>query len=440
MENINATLPIWSVVPFVMLLLGIAVLPLVREHWWEKNYNKAILAAVCGVGPFLYFLWRDWHLLAHTSLEYFQFLVLLFSLFTISGGIFLSGDLRATPKVNTSFLLIGAILANFVGTTGAAMLLIRPIIRTNSQRKNTRHIPVFFIFVVANVGGSLLPIGDPPLFLGFLRGVPFFWTLHLFFPWLTAVGLISIVFFIWDTIAYAGESQAELRMDDASIEPLALHGKRNIPLLVGVVLAVAFMPSAHLPASHWYGYVPWREITMLSLTAASLWLTPLKGSTRHLDPRKENKFTFHAITEVAVLFAGIFTAMIPALQILEVQGGVLPVKEAWHFFFVTGTLSGFLDNAPTYLTFLALAQGQSYAGADAIVGVNPLVLQGISLGAVFMGALTYIGNAPNFMVKSISDEAGLKMPTFAGYLLWAVVILLPIFFAINIVFLGLRPW
>ncbi|HMR09936.1 MAG TPA: sodium:proton antiporter [Polyangiaceae bacterium] len=441
-SELARSLPLWSVVPFVLLLLGIAVLPLAAPHWWESNRNKGIVAVACGIAPAIYFAFKAPDVLLHTGIEYFSFLTLLFSLFVISGAIFISGDIRATPKVNTLFLLIGAVLANFVGTTGAAMLLIRPMLRTNSERKNIRHIPVFFIFVVANVGGCLLPIGDPPLFLGFLRGVPFFWTLKLILPWAMAVGLILVVFYVMDTIAYSGESAKDLVLDTTQIEPIRIHGKRSIPLLLGVVGAVAALPSVHLPADHWYGFVPWREIVMLVLAGVSLSVAPLTKEERaegdKINPRKANEFSFHAIEEVAVLFAGIFAAMIPALMILQARGGELPVHTPWQFFFATGGLSSFLDNAPTYLTFLALAQGQGYAGANAIVGVSEEVLKGISLGAVFMGAMTYIGNAPNFMVKSISDGAGVKCPSFGGYFVWACIVLLPIFIAVNFVFLGLR--
>ncbi len=480
-------------VPFAGLLLCIAVLPLVREHWWENNRNKGIVAVAFGILPFLYFLYADWHVVLHTGLEYGQFIVLILSLFVVSGGIFISGDIRATPVVNTLFLLIGAVLANFIGTTGAAMLLIRPMLRTNQQRKNKRHIPVFFIFLVANIGGCLLPIGDPPLFLGFLKGVPFFWTLKLFVPWLMTVGLVALTFFVYDNIAYAGEKKEALEADQSDVAPLKLHGRKNIPLLLAIVLAVGSVKSVHLPAHHWFEYVPWREMIMLMVVGISLVVTPMPGKTiergrqvtllrlliggvilvslayagthaehwwqywqplvfmaltapslrkidRTLDPRSENKFTFFAVNEVAVLFAGIFAAMIPALLILQARGSELPVHDPWQFFAITGTLSAFLDNAPTYLTFFSLAQGQHYTGSDAVVGVAPAVLEGISLGAVFMGAMSYIGNAPNFMVKSITEEGGLKMPSFGAFIVWSVIFLVPVFVLVNVLFLGLRLW
>jgi len=442
---LGKSLPLWSVGPFVLMLLAIAVLPLATPHWWEKNRNKGVAAFACGVAPGVYILAKAPSVALHTAIEYFSFLSLLFSLFVISGGIFVSGDIRATPKINSLFLLTGAVLANVVGTTGAAMLLIRPVLRTNSQRRNTRHIPVFFIFLVANVGGCLLPIGDPPLFLGFLEGVPFFWTLRLLPNWAFTVAALLAIFYVWDSIAYSGEAQTDIARDVSAVEPLRLHGKRNIPLLLGVVLAVATLPSVSLPAARWWGYVPWRELVMLGLTFASLRITPLEGQPERaeidgVNPRKANQFTFHAIVEVAVLFAGIFASMMPALLILRARGGELPVREPWQFFFASGSLSSFLDNAPTYLTFLSLAQAQGYAGPNPVVGVAEPVLAGISLGSVFMGAMTYIGNAPNFMVKSIAEGAGVKCPSFGGYFVWAVVVLLPVFLAMNIVFLGLTPW
>jgi Na+/H+ antiporter NhaD/arsenite permease-like protein len=435
--------PWWSVVPFVLLLLATAILPLAQPFWWDLRRNKALVAAACGLPPAAYYAWASPGVLAHTSLDYFSFIVLLFSLFTITGGIHLSGDIRATPRTNTLFLLIGAVLANFVGTTGAAMLLIRPVLRTNSERKNTRHIPVFFIFLVANIGGCLLPIGDPPLFLGFLRGVPFLWTLSLFPAWALAVSATLVVFYVWDSIAYAGEARKDIELDRSRVEPLRLHGKRNIPLLVAVVAAAGFLPSVRLEAPAPWGWIPWREVALLGLTGASLVLSPhdpAGSAAPGASPRRANGFTFHAIEEVAVLFAGIFASMMPALSLLQARGAELAVHEPWQFFFATGTLSSFLDNAPTYLVFVALAQGLGYAGSDAVIGLAPTVLRAISLGAVFMGAMTYIGNAPNFLVKSIAEASGVKCPSFGGYMVWAIAVLMPIFLAVNIVFLGLRAW
>lgn len=491
--EIGKGLPLWSVLPFAGLLLCIALLPLFKEHWWESNKNKGLVAFGFGLPPFLYFLWADWHTVLHTGIEYGQFICLILSLFVISGGIFVSGDIRATPRVNLMFLLIGTVLANLIGTTGAAMLLIRPLLRTNSQRKNKRHIFVFFIFLVANIGGSLLPIGDPPLFMGFLKGVPFTWTLNLIVPWMVTVGSTLGIFFVIEVLKYEDETKEDRLADTEQVEKIRFHGRKNIPLLLAVVVSVAFVKSVHLPAHHWYEYIPWRETLMLAVVAISLLVTPVPGKSyqrkvqltalrglvglvivtaaaysvfylkspwvwpllpvvfgaltwsslspidREVDPRSRNKFTFHPVNEVAVLFAGIFAAMIPALMILQARGGELPVRDPWHFFFVTGTLSAFLDNAPTYLTFFSLAKGLNYTGADAVAGIAPEVLKGISMGAVFMGACSYIGNAPNFMVKSIVEESGVKMPSFGGYIMWSCILLIP-FFVINVLFLGLPLW
>lgn len=427
-SDLGHSLPLWSVLPFVGMLLSIAILPLVSPHWWEHNKNRGVVAALWGLPVLIWGLLQAPATLGHTAHEYLSFIVLIGSLFIVSGGIFLSGDIRATPRTNTAMLLIGGVIANLIGTTGAAMLLIRPLLRINSERQNTKHVPVFFTFAVANVGGCLLPIGDPPLFMGFLKGVPFFWTLTLLPMWALALGLLLTTFYVWDSLAYAGETTAAKSLDETRVTPLRLHGKTNLPILVGIVVTVAFVPT------------PFREAIMVGLAGLSLKLTPLKGSRKDVDPRKENSFSWAPIIEVAVLFSGIFTTMIPALMLLHARGGELGVSEPWHFYFATGSLSSFLDNAPTYLVFLSLAQGLGYTGADAIVGVAPHVLAAISCGAVFFGAMTYIGNAPNFMVKSITEESGLKMPSFFGYMLWAVCILLPIFTLVAVAFFGLKPF
>ncbi len=434
--QIGHVLPYWTVVPFALLLLGIAVLPLAVEHWWESNTNKGIVAALFGLPMLLYFLFAVDHggtALLHVTHEYYSFIMLLFALFTISGGIFLSGDLRATPATNTGFLAIGSLLASFIGTTGAAMLLIRPLLKTNSERHNVKHIYIFFIFCVANIGGSLLPIGDPPLFLGFLRGVPFFWTFNLWFEWLTALVILLMIFFIWDTYAYRAETSLDKFRDRALVEPVRFHGTHNFILLLGVILSVIFLRTYEHMDLQWF-----REPVMFLLAITSLMIdrTKKKRKPEEATPREKNKFTFHAITEVAVLFAGIFTAMLPAICLLKAHGSEFGVTEPWQFFWMTGMLSSFLDNAPTYVTFLSLAQGLGQA-ADGVgtTGVAPHLIAAISLGAVFMGANSYIGNAPNFMVKSIVEETGVKMPSFGGYLLYSFGILVPVFIFITLMFI-----
>ncbi|HEY7513053.1 MAG TPA: sodium:proton antiporter [Vicinamibacteria bacterium] len=399
--------------PFAVLLLGLALLPLFAAHFWESNARKLGVCAVLGLPVGWLYATHHPTALVHALEDYASFIVLLGTLFVISGGVFLEGDLAATPRVNAAFLAAGSLLASFVGTTGASMLLIRPLLQTNRERRHVTHTVVFFIFLVSNIGGCLTPLGDPPLFLGYLAGVPFAWTLRLFVPWLFTVALVLVAYLLWDTRAYARETRADRLEDRLAVRPLRLAGRENLLLLAGVVLAAAFLQA------------PWRELAMIALAVVSLVRTPR-------DLREANKFSFHPILEVAAVFAGIFLTMLPALDLLRVRGGELGVREPWHFFWAAGALSSFLDNAPTYLTFLALAQGLGL-GAD-VVGVPHSILTAISLGAVFMGANTYIGNGPNFMVRSIAEARGVKMPSFGGYMLYSGGILLPVFVVVTLLF------
>ena len=425
--SLGHTLPFWSIAPFALMLLAIAIVPLRWPHFWESNANKGRVSALLGVPVALYVASHEPTLLWHTGLEYVSFIMLLGALFTISGGIVLRGDLRATPLINTSFLAVGALLANFIGTTGASMLLIRPLLQTNSERKHVGHIPILFIFVVSNCAGLLTPLGDPPLFLGYLRGVPFFWTMRLLPEWLFVVSILLVVFYVLDTRAVARESAASLKRDLIEQQPLRLVGGVNALYLLGVVVAVLVSPA--LPE----GAV--REVVRLGVMAV---MTVLSLVTTSEDYRRENGFTFGPITEVAVLFAGIFATMIPALEILRVRGAELGIAEPWQFFWLSGALSSFLDNAPTYLTFASLAQSLG-PGADAAVHltggpVSATLLTAISAGSVMMGANSYIGNGPNFMVKAIAEEQGVHMPSFGGYMLWSGAILIPIFIVTTFVF------
>lgn len=446
----NLELPLWSILPFLGLLLTMGFMSFFAANFphgklgklWENNNNKLIIALLWSL-PILALLFSlgEWHPLEHNMADYFSFIVLLLALFVISGGIYLEGDLHPSPTVNTTFLAIGAVLANLIGTTGASVLLIRLLLKTNSDRQHTSHLPVFFIFAVSNIGGCLLPIGDPPLFLGYLKGVPFLWTLNLWLEWLTAISLLLIVFFIWDTLAYRKETEYCLRRDDLDYQPLKSKGGINILLLLGVLLAVIFITPDNLQAWR-LDYGPWvllREYLMLLLAGISFLTSPLSSGTR-----RENNFTFAPILEVAYLFIGIFITMIPALAILKVHGAELGVNQPWQFFWASGSLSAILDNAPTYLTFLSLAQGLVSTNpalypipADlAGVGTSAPLLVAISLGSVFMGALTYIGNGPNFMVKAISEEWGYQMPHFFAYTLkYAIPVLIPIFIIITVIFL-----
>jgi Na+/H+ antiporter NhaD/arsenite permease-like protein len=402
----------WAL-PFAGLLLSIAVLPLAAPRFWQSNLRKLGVCALLGAPVLVLYLGAHPQSLAHAARDYVSFIVLLGGLFVISGGIVLEGDLEATPRTNATFLGLGALLASFVGTTGASMLLIRPLLQTNRERKHVAHTVVFFIFLVSNIGGCLTPLGDPPLFLGYLLGVPFTWTFRLFAPWLVTTGLVLAVYFLWDRRAHAREARADLRRDSYEVRPLRIAGKENLALLAGVVAAVAFLGA------------PTREVVILGLAGLSF-----VGSDPAL--RKANRFTFQPILEVAALFAGIFVTMLPALDLLRARGAEMGIREPWQFFWATGALSSFLDNAPTYLTFLALAQGQGLP-AD-VVGVPHAILAAVSLGAVFMGANSYIGNGPNFMVRSIAEERGVKMPSFGGYMLYSGAVLLPIFVLVTAVF------
>lgn len=402
------SIPILAVLPFALLLVGIAVLPLATPAFWERNRNKSLLVALLSTPIVVWLLGGAPSLLAHSLFEYLSFICLLGSLFVVAGGIHVSGDLVATPKNNTLMLGAAGALANLIGTTGASMLLIRLILRTNSARRNTQHIPFFFILVAANCGGLLTPLGDPPLFLGFLRGVPFFWTLRLLPIWvLTLVYLLGLFFWL-DRRAYAAERADDLARDLREQEPIRVVGKRNLLLLASIVGAV-FLPS------------PWRELVMLAVTLVSLRF----GSSA---ARTKNEFAFGPILEVAILFFGIFVTMVPALELLRIHGKELGLVAPWQFFLTTGALSSVLDNAPTYLTFLSAAQGLGVQ-AD-IIGVSTAHLVAISAGAVLMGANTYIGNGPNFMVKAIAESAGYRTPSFVGYAVRALLVLAPVYVAI----------
>lgn len=440
--------PIWTITPFALLLAGIAVLPLVpaTSHWWESNLNRFKVAAGFAVLTLLYYAflhhaaieghWPAHHIVEPSAIrlpqtilanallqEFIPFIVLLFSLYSISGGIRIAGNLEARPTTNAAIMAVGGVLASFIGTTGAAMLLVRPLLETNRERKHVAHTLVFFIFIVCNCGGCLLPIGDPPLFLGYLEGVPFLWTLRLWREWLFVNGLLIAAYLIVDKLwFYRRETPARVDRDVERTHRIRASGWQvNVPLLLGVVLAVALLdPSKPVPGTTWHPWMYLREIVQLALVAISLWW----GDYRVRD---ENHFTFGAIIEVAALFVGIFICMQPALQILGAKGSELGLATPAHFFWATGGLSSVLDNAPTYLVFFKTAQSlPGDPGIARVAGVEPMILAAISLGAVFMGAMTYIGNGPNFMVRAIAESAGVKMPSFFGYMVYSCLILLPI--------------
>jgi Na+/H+ antiporter NhaD/arsenite permease-like protein len=453
-EELGKILPYWSVIPFIVILLAIAIIPLLHGPWWESNQNKAVVSVLCSLPIVAYLLWlgpSGQKALVEILHDYYAFIILLVALFTISGGIHLEGDLRATPLVNTIFLGLGAMLASFIGTTGAAMLLIRPLLKTNSERKHKAHVFIFFIFLVANIGGSLLPVGDPPLFLGYLFGVPFFWTLRLWPLWLTEVAILLAIFYMWDTWAYSKESKEDLRRDLRQQKPLKVHGKINLLLILGVLASVIFFRNYEVNGTEinlsWLTQPIMILLALISfvLDTQSRQKAHKRGHTEFKSPREHNYFTFAAMVEVALLFIGIFITMTPAICLLKARGAETGVSHAWQFFWMSGGLSSFLDNAPTYATYFALGQGvtKGLLATSANLPIVPIasgpigedILMAISAGSVFMGANTYIGNAPNFMVKSICEEAKVKMPSFFGYMLYSCSILVPTFLLIMFIYL-----
>ncbi len=453
-ENLGETLPLWSCIPFVGMLLSIAVLPLVKGEWWEENQLKVALGwALLFLVPFAFAYGLNvtvFNVAEVIIIDYLPFIVLLFGLFVSAGGIVIKGTMAGDTKTNVVLLLIGTLLASWVGTTGAAMLMIRPVIRANAWREKKAHVVVFFIFLVANIGGCLTPVGDPPLFLGFLRGIPFFWTLRLA-PLLVFNAVILLVLFaIIDHMLYkkeiaAGRKPATMA-EGHTKEPIKIEGAHNfifIGMIIFAVILNGLLPNYRLFADQATGELvglpvfgvifPLSTIVelLIILLAAFLSIKTTKKSTR-----EENRFTFAPIEEVAKLFIGIFLTMIPALAILKANGASLGISHPWQFFWSTGMLSSFLDNAPTYLVFLTTAGAGGFTeGVHTTVGIVPAIdLLAISAGAVFMGANTYIGNAPNFMVKSIAEENKIKMPSFFGYMMWSFGILVPLFVVDTLVF------
>ena len=446
-EDIGKFLPLWSCIPFAGILLSIALFPLLLPDFWHHHFGKisGFWAATLAIPFLIVFKGAALYEILHIILaDYVPFIILLWSLYTVSGGILLRGTLRGTPMVNMIMLIIGTLLASWMGTTGAAMLLIRPFLRANDYRKNRTFMVVFFIFLVANVGGSLTPLGDPPLFLGFLHGVSFFWTFKILPHMLLVVILLLVIYFLLDSYFYRKEGITAPEEEGVK-EPIKLEGIHNFIFLGGIVGSVLMS-----------GIVDWGEVNTLGIhRAVQDWVRDgllilmgiLSLVTTRIQIRDDNAFTWFPIVEVAYLFIGIFITMIPCLLILKAgSDGALAflvngVTQPMHYFWVTGGLSSFLDNAPTYLTFFNSALGAFYPGASEAQAVpllmteNAIYLKAISAGAVFFGACSYIGNAPNFMVRSISEEAGTPMPSFFGYILkYSLVFLVPIFVIVTFVF------
>ena len=431
-------IPVFSLIPFVIMLLCIAVGPLVAEHWWENNRNKLIVSLILGIPTAIWLCLNGLSddLIHQMVFDYVPFIILLTALFTVTGGIRISGNLAAKPIVNTAFLGIGYLLASIMGTTGAAMLLIRPLIETNQERKHKVHTILFFIAAVANCGGLLTPLGDPPLFLLYLKGAEFTWFMGMLPEWAFAGALLLLVYFIVDTIMYKKENTADIARDNNEKTSIKITGNINFLYLIGVVCAVAFINPGTIPAMgdhHAPIYVRLlREIVLIILILAS-WFTTKQ------QIRKENNYSWGPIIEVAVLFVGIFATMTPALLFLEANADSLGITETWQFVYATGALSSFLDNAPTALAFHSVALGLDpalTAGSTMVAGIPEILLKAISMGAVFFGAMTYIGNGPNFMVKAIAEQNKIKMPSFFGYMFkFSLIVLLPIYVITQLIFL-----
>ncbi len=438
-------------IPFAGLLLCIAVLPLVKAEWWEAHQPHAVVFwSLLFVLPFAFVYGPGQafeKVLECIVDDYLTFIILLFGLFCVSGNITLEGDLAGSPRINVGLLLIGTMLSSWIGTTGASMLMVRPIIKMNAWRKRRSHIMVFFIFLISNIGGCLTPIGDPPLLMGFMRGVPFFWSLHLFPVLLFNVVILLTIFYFLDRRAYRKDIAEGLKPDiskpGTEVHILGLHNLIFLAMIVAAVILSGTLPGmaafqdaeGAVRGIHLFGEVTLTYpalIEVVIILAAAF----LSFKTTNAEIRRKNHFTWGAIQEVAVLFVGIFITMQPALMILKANGASLGLNKPFEMFWATGFLSSFLDNTPTYLVFLTTAGALGFTeGMPTILGTVPVaMLEAISCGAVFMGANTYIGNAPNFMVKSISDENGIRMPSFFGYLLWSVTFLIPVFLLDMLVF------
>lgn len=475
--SLGTQLPIWSVIPFVGILLSIAIFPLVAPRFWHHHFGKvsAFWALLFAIPFLLAYKGEGFHEILHIYIaDYIPFIILLWALFTAAGGILVQGAPAGTPFANLVMLLIGTFLASWIGTTGAAMVLIRPVLRMNKYRKSKVHVIVFFIFLVANIGGSLTPLGDPPLFLGFLHHVPFFWTFNLFPEMIFVVAIILTIFFLFDLLLFRregwhrkmylkpyhfeipeGMDEAEIKakheenkLAEKSVNPtkmkLSVMGLHNLLFLLGIMGGVLFSGLVHIGEVTIYGI----HVTIQSMIRDGFLVLMgiLSLKTTAWSIREGNEFTWFPIKEVAKLFAGIFMTIVPALAMLRAgTAGNLhfiidAVKEPWHYFWTTGALSSFLDNAPTYLTFLSTACGQFFAGLPEPQAVANLIahqswyLKAISTGAVFFGSMTYIGNAPNFMVKSIAEEQNIRMPSFFGYMMYSVLILVPVFILVTLVF------
>ena len=427
---------IWALIPFVLMLLSIAITPLIAERWWERNINKLLVSAILAAPAIIYLVTHNLREeLKHQILfDYLPFIILLGALFVVTGGILILGHVQARPRNNTIILAIGYLLASFIGTTGASMLLIHPLLHVNKYRENKTHTVLFFIALVANCGGILSPLGDPPLFLLYLRGVEFTWFLNLLPEWLFVGASLLTLYFFTDKRFYYKEEKTEMIMADFRERSVfSIKGSINIIYLLGIIAAVLFINSTYIPEMGEHDaplHIKFlREITLVAITLLSLLTTPKKI-------RQDNHFSWAPIVEVAYIFIGIFITMTPALLFLSANAQKLGITQPWQFFYSSGVLSAFLDNSPTTIAFHTVAQNIHSTSDVMVAGVEELILKAIAMGAVFFGAVTYIGNGPNFMVKAIAEQEGVKMPSFFGYIVsFSFKVLLPIYIITQIIFL-----
>lgn len=428
-------------IPFVVMLLAIAIGPIIADNFWERNTNKLLVSVILSLPVIAFLLMRHLGeaLVDTVFFDYLPFIILLLSLYVVTGGIHLGGDIKAKPIINTLFLAIGFVLASLMGTTGAAMLLIRPILTTNQQREHKMHTVLFFIALVANCGGLLTPLGDPPLFMLFLRGASFTWFAHMWAPWLFTGAILLLIYFLTDTYFYRKEEWVNLSADCREKAPLSLSGKINFLWLLGIIASVAFINSGFIPImgeEHAPLYMRYlREMALIVLTILSLVTTSKK--VRY----EQNKFSWDSIIEVAALFIGIFVTMAPALIFLRQHAADLGLTHIWQYYYATGALSSFLDNTPTAVAFHSMATGLSpevmaSMGTTMVAGIPEVLLKAICISAVFFGSMTYIGNGPNFMVKSIAQANGIEMPSFFGYMIkFSLIVLLPVYIIVQLLFL-----
>jgi Na+/H+ antiporter NhaD/arsenite permease-like protein len=403
----GADFPFWTLLPFPALVLAIAVFPIAITHLWEKHSVQVAVVGLCTL-PVVFHALHTGHVgeIVSGVKAYAAFVLTLGALFVTSGGIHLQGDIEATPRNNLYFLAFGALIASVIGTTGASMLLIRPLLKTNHQREHREHLVPFFILIVANAGGMLLPLGDPPLLVGYIMGVPFFWTLRLFPAWLLYVGVLLFVFYLADKRAYAREAKQALAEDQREIEPLSLRGRLNL-LFLGAIVPAALLPEGM------------REGALLLIAGLSFFTT-------RKDVHSANSFGFGPIIEVAIIFFGLFLCLGPIEVSLAQAAPSFPMRDAWQLFWGAGLLSSVLDNAPTYSAFAALARGLAQPSDALVAGIAPLKLAAISIASVVMGATTYIGNGPNLMVKAVAEREHYRVPSFGRYCVFAFTCMLPI--------------